>query len=172
MQVCSSTGRAGRGKPVVAPRCEDPRPAGTPRRGAFPAGRPGAGRRPGGRLPRRGEQRGRCGHHRGVADRAAAWSQCAPAALHNLVLLCGAHHRLIHHHGWQVRLRPDTGLPRFRAPRWIDPDQTTRPRWRPASCATNPYGREAGGIQSTQRITMPLPPHERPRQPAPQSAAL
>jgi len=59
------------------------------------------------------------------------WSKGGPTALHNLVLLCGAHHRLIHHHGWQVRLDPDTGLPRFRAPRWIDPDQTTRLPWRP-----------------------------------------
>ena len=59
------------------------------------------------------------------------WSKGGPTALHNLVLLCGAHHRVIHHHGWEVWLDPDTGLPLFRAPRWIDPDQRPRPPWRP-----------------------------------------
>lgn len=69
------------------------------------------------------------------------WSKGGPTALHNLVLLCGAHHRLIHHHGWEVWLDPDTGLPRFRAPRWIDPDQTTRPPWRPPVLRDQPLRR-------------------------------
>lgn len=42
--------------------------------------------------------------------------------LDNLVLLCGRHHRVIHHEGWSVRIGAD-GLPVFRPPRWIDPDQ-------------------------------------------------
>lgn len=44
----------------------------------------------------------------------------------NLVLLCAHHHRVIHHDGWSVRI-DHHGLPVFRPPRWIDPDQTERP---------------------------------------------
>ena len=52
------------------------------------------------------------------------WADGGPTALANLVLLCGHHHRTIHHHGWQVRL--DHGLPVFLPPPWIDPTQTPR----------------------------------------------
>ena len=48
--------------------------------------------------------------------------------LWNLVLLCGRHHRVIHHEGWEVRI-DENGLPVFRPPRWIDPDQTEQPSW-------------------------------------------
>jgi hypothetical protein len=41
------------------------------------------------------------------------------------VLLCGHHHRVIHHHGWDVRIEAD-GLPSFYPPAWIDPDRTPR----------------------------------------------
>ena len=58
------------------------------------------------------------------------WAHGGPTALSNLVLLCGHHHRLIHHSGWQVRLKPD-GIPEFIPPPWIDPHQTPRPAWRP-----------------------------------------
>jgi hypothetical protein len=34
-----------------------------------------------------------------------------PTELPNLVLLCGHHHRLIHHSDWQVRINPKDGLP-------------------------------------------------------------
>jgi Domain of unknown function (DUF222) len=51
-----------------------------------------------------------------------------PTALSNLVLLCGRHHRVIHHEGWSVRIGDD-GLPVFRPPRWIDPDQSELPSW-------------------------------------------
>jgi hypothetical protein len=51
-----------------------------------------------------------------------------PTCLSNLVLLCGRHHRVIHHEGWSVRIGED-GLPVFRPPRWIDPDQTEQPAW-------------------------------------------
>ena len=46
------------------------------------------------------------------------------------MLLCGRHHRLIHHGGWQVALN-GKGLPEFRPPPWIDPDLIPRPAWRP-----------------------------------------
>ena len=58
------------------------------------------------------------------------WSLGGPTALSNLVLLCGHHHRLIHHDGWHVQLDRH-GLPEFRPPPWIDPTQTPRPPWRP-----------------------------------------
>ncbi len=32
------------------------------------------------------------------------WADGGPTAITNLVLLCGHHHRTIHHHDWQVRL--------------------------------------------------------------------
>jgi hypothetical protein len=51
-----------------------------------------------------------------------------PTCLSSLVLLCGRHHRVIHHEGWSVRIGED-GLPVFRPPRWIDPDQTEQPAW-------------------------------------------
>lgn len=38
-----------------------------------------------------------------------------PTSLTNLVLLCGEHHRVIHHTPWQVRLAPD-GRPEFKPP--------------------------------------------------------
>jgi hypothetical protein len=58
------------------------------------------------------------------------WSKGGPTALHNLVLLCPQHHRVIHHDGWTVHLGPDR-LPVFTPPRWVDPDQIPRPAWRP-----------------------------------------
>ena len=58
------------------------------------------------------------------------WAHGGPTALANLVLLCGRHHRTIHHHGWDVDLAPD-GHPRFHPPPWIDPTRTPRPPWRP-----------------------------------------
>ena len=52
------------------------------------------------------------------------WSQGGPTDLNNLVLLCGLHHRLIHHSEWQVQIVD--GQPRFTPPAFIDPHR----RWR------------------------------------------
>ncbi len=52
------------------------------------------------------------------------WADQGPTSLANLVLLCGHHHRTVHHRGWQVRLAE--GHPEFIPPRWIDPTQTPR----------------------------------------------
>ena len=60
------------------------------------------------------------------------WAQGGHTSLPNMVLLCGHHHRTIHHTPWQVRLRPHDGRPEFLPPPrpghpppdWI----STRPR--------------------------------------------
>ncbi|WP_372730131.1 DUF222 domain-containing protein [Nocardioides sp.] len=44
------------------------------------------------------------------------WADGGDTALSNLVLLCGHHHRTLHHSPWQVRLRPSDGRPEFRPP--------------------------------------------------------
>lgn len=58
------------------------------------------------------------------------WALGGPTALDNLVLLCGHHHRAVHHDGWKVLLRP-RGRPEFVPPPWVDPAQAPRPAWRP-----------------------------------------
>ena len=44
------------------------------------------------------------------------WLHGGKTKLANLVLLCGHHHRLIHHTPWEVRLNPDDGRPEFLPP--------------------------------------------------------
>ncbi|RSN13500.1 HNH endonuclease [Streptomyces sp. WAC 05977] len=48
------------------------------------------------------------------------WVNGGPTDLRNLVLLCGFHHRLIHHGDWEVRMAAD-GLPEFIPPQYRDP---------------------------------------------------
>ena len=59
------------------------------------------------------------GHH------IRSWASGGPTSLDNSVLLCGHHHRLVHHSGWTVRLGHD-GHPEFLPPAHLDP--TRRPR--------------------------------------------
>jgi hypothetical protein len=59
------------------------------------------------------------GHH------LRAWIDGGLTNLDNSVLVCGFHHRLLHHSDWAVRLGAD-GLPEFLPPGWIDP--LRRPR--------------------------------------------
>jgi hypothetical protein len=54
------------------------------------------------------------------------WLHGGPTDLTNLVLLCRKHHRILHNSDWHVSINPTTGVPEFRPPKWIDPDQ--RPR--------------------------------------------
>ncbi len=44
------------------------------------------------------------------------WADGGHTKLTNLVLLCGQHHRTIHHTPWEVRLNPDDGRPEFLPP--------------------------------------------------------
>ncbi|WP_410605678.1 DUF222 domain-containing protein [Amycolatopsis sp. lyj-90] len=53
------------------------------------------------------------------------WADGGPTNLRNLVLLCGFHHRLIHHGDWQVRMAGD-GLPEFIPPQYLDPLRRSR----------------------------------------------
>jgi hypothetical protein len=55
------------------------------------------------------------------------WANDGPTALHNLVLLCGPHHRLLHHSDWTVAIHH--GQPQFTPPAFIDP--TRQPRHNP-----------------------------------------
>jgi hypothetical protein len=50
------------------------------------------------------------------------WIDGGPTCLENMVLLCGAHHRIIHSTPWQVRLHQADRRPEFQAPRtdhWV-----------------------------------------------------
>ncbi|HEX2185597.1 MAG TPA: DUF222 domain-containing protein [Chloroflexota bacterium] len=51
------------------------------------------------------------------------WIDGGPTDLHNLVLLCRRHHRLLHdkRSGWSIHMI--NGLPHFRPPTWMDPQQ-------------------------------------------------
>ncbi len=44
------------------------------------------------------------------------WADGGPASLDNLAMLCGHHHRTIHHSPWEIRLNPTDAEPEFRAP--------------------------------------------------------
>ncbi|WCN79301.1 HNH endonuclease signature motif containing protein [Micromonospora sp. LH3U1] len=53
------------------------------------------------------------------------WADGGPTNLDNAVLLCGHHHRHLHHNDWTVRLSDDSH-PEFVPPAWLDPDQLPR----------------------------------------------
>ena len=52
------------------------------------------------------------------------WNQGGTTALSNLTLLCGHHHRLIHHSQWDIAII--NGRPEFYPPSFIDPDRRAR----------------------------------------------
>jgi hypothetical protein len=52
----------------------------------------------------------------GHAHHIVHWADHGPTCLENLVLLCGHHHRVIHHTPWQVRINPIDGRPEFLPP--------------------------------------------------------
>jgi hypothetical protein len=62
-----------------------------------------------------------------------SWATGGPTSLPNLVLLCGYHHRMVHHSEWEVRAGPDS-RPEFVPPAYIDP--TRKPRTTPVLVPT------------------------------------
>jgi hypothetical protein len=54
------------------------------------------------------------------------WEHLGPTDLANLVLLCGYHHRTVHHDGWEITPPKDGVRPEFVPPPWMDPHR--RPR--------------------------------------------
>lgn len=65
-----------------------------------------------------------------IAHHIIHWADGGPTDLDNLVLLCTQHHTLVHHGGWDIRVRQDR-LPEFIPPPWVDPDRTPRRNNRP-----------------------------------------
>jgi hypothetical protein len=65
-----------------------------------------------------------------IAHHIVHWADGGPTDLDNLVLLCGQHHRSIHHDGWDVRIAANRH-PEFIPPPWINPDRTPRRNTRP-----------------------------------------
>jgi hypothetical protein len=59
------------------------------------------------------------------------WATGGLTKLSNLVLLCGHHHRVVHHTPWEVRLSPINHSPEFRAPPKPDVEQQPWIRHRP-----------------------------------------
>jgi hypothetical protein len=59
------------------------------------------------------------GHH------ISSWANGGPTSLDNAVLLCGYHHRVVHHSDWTVRLAHD-GHPEFVPPAHLDPARLPR----------------------------------------------
>ncbi|MEU8285132.1 DUF222 domain-containing protein [Micromonospora sp. NPDC048905] len=53
------------------------------------------------------------------------WADGGATNLTNAVLLCGHHHRHLHHSNWAVQLGGD-GHPEFIPPAWLDPNQIPR----------------------------------------------
>jgi len=72
-----------------------------------------------------------------IAHHIIHWADGGQTDLDNLVLLCGHHHRVTHHHGWQVTIAADR-RPQFLPPPWIDPDQNPRRNRRPRYEQHNP----------------------------------
>ncbi|MDV8021415.1 HNH endonuclease signature motif containing protein [Rhodococcus sp. IEGM 1330] len=54
------------------------------------------------------------------------WADGGPTDMNNLVLLCGFHHRLMHHSDWEVFIATD-GHPWFVPPATVDPYRQPRP---------------------------------------------
>jgi hypothetical protein len=52
----------------------------------------------------------------GHAHHIVHWADGGKTFLDNLVLVCGEHHRVLHHTPWQVRLNPKDGKPEFLPP--------------------------------------------------------
>ena len=63
-----------------------------------------------------------------------SWQHHGETHVHNLVMLCRTHHRMVHRSGWKVRMRE--GQPEFLPPKWLDATQTPRRKPNPRLLAT------------------------------------
>ncbi len=75
----------------------------------------------------------------GHAHHIVHWADGGNTALGNLVLVCGEHHRVLHHTPWQVRLNPDDGKPEF-----LPPPLRGTTESQPHGSATDPVASEVG----------------------------
>ncbi|MGH8839680.1 MAG: DUF222 domain-containing protein [Jiangellaceae bacterium] len=86
-----------------------------------------------------------------IAHHIVHWADGGTTDLDNLVLLCGYHHRVIHHHGRTVVMNRDR-RPEIIPPPWIDPDQQPRHNTRPdTNTTTPPHNRTNGGALRLRR---------------------
>jgi len=60
------------------------------------------------------------------------WADGGETSLQNCCLLCAFHHRVVHHHGWEIAFAAD-GRPEFIPPPWVDPERKPRrnTHWQP-----------------------------------------
>ncbi|MEK8106834.1 hypothetical protein NKG94_19960 [Micromonospora sp. M12] len=72
------------------------------------------------------------------------WADGGDTSLDNAVLLCGHHHRHVHHGDWVVQLGGD-GQPEFIPPAWLDPEQV------PAATTTTGATRRVPCPRSSRR---------------------
>jgi Domain of unknown function (DUF222) len=84
------------------------------------------------------------------------WTDGGPTSCGNTVLLCGHHHRVVHHHGWDVHIEPD-GLPSFYPPGWIDPDRTPQRHHRLHPHPTNRSGPDSPSNPGNGRVPPVVP---------------
>jgi hypothetical protein len=70
------------------------------------------------------------GHH------IIGWLHGGTTDLTNAVLLCGHHHRLVHHSDWHVHIDPHTHRPTFIPPAYIDPQRRPRQHLPPPQTTT------------------------------------
>jgi hypothetical protein len=63
-----------------------------------------------------------------------SWQHHGETHVHNLVMLCRTHHRMVHRSGWKVRMHE--GQPEFLPPKWLDATQTPRRKPNPRLLAT------------------------------------
>ena len=70
------------------------------------------------------------------------WADGGDTSLDNLALLCGHHHRVIHHTPWEMRLNPDDRQPEFLPPQRLG----IPPGWIDIG-----HARNSGGVRSAGR---------------------
>jgi uncharacterized protein DUF222/HNH endonuclease len=81
-----------------------------------------------------------------------SWIDGGATDLDNLVMLCGHHHRMVHHQHWTITI--DNGRPIFTPPSTVDASRRPRPGGRPTGTEHNTLLRQA--------IPHPRPPEATP----------